>query len=69
MLAHRVSRRPVERKLIYIEPDPEHPELMKASNKAPNPIENALLSQSLASYEAIREDLERVLERNQLVDA
>ena len=68
MLSQRVSSRPVDRKLIYIEPDPEHPELSKEINQVPNPIENALLSQSLATYETIREDLERVLDRNLLIE-
>jgi patatin-related protein len=67
-LPQRVSRLPVERKLIYVEPDPENAVLARDPSRVPNAIENAWLAESLASYETIREDLERVLARNRLIE-
>lgn len=62
----RLTDMPVERKLIYIEPSPEV--IVDEVQEAPNAIENTVLALSLARYETIREDLERVLTRNRLVD-
>jgi patatin-related protein len=67
-LAHRHSAVPVDRKLIYIEPSPEHPETELKRLGRPDALSNvkaALLD--LPSYETIREDLQRVLERNRLI--
>lgn len=60
---------PVDRKLIYIEPAPEHPEQSGVSTEKPDALENvnaALLV--LPRYETIREDLQRVLQRNSLIE-
>lgn len=65
----RRAHRPVQRKLFYIEPSPEHPERQLVPPDPPNAIENvqaALLQ--LPRYESIREDLQRVLASNRLVD-
>ena len=67
-LGHRHADVPVDRKLIYIEPSPEHPELEMEIGERPNAIENvkaALLS--LPRVETIRDDLQRVLDRNRLI--
>lgn len=60
---------PVIRKLLYIEPSPDHPELAKSTSDRPNALENvrkALLE--LPRYETIREDLEAVRSYNKLVE-
>ncbi len=66
MLSKRVPRRPGERKLIYIEPRPE--QIKPQSDMPPNAVDNAFRAVTLAQYETIREDLERVLARNRLVE-
>jgi patatin-related protein len=58
----------VDRKLIYIEPSPEHPEdepPRADKYQALETVKAALLD--LPSYETIREDLQRVIERNELI--
>jgi patatin-related protein len=58
----------VDRKLIYIEPSPEHPEDEPPRTEKYQALENvkaALLD--LPTYEAIREDLQRVMDRNELL--
>jgi len=58
----------VDRKLIYIEPSPEHPEDEPPRTDKYQALENvkaALLD--LPSYETIREDLQRVMDRNELI--
>ena len=62
------SNFPTVRKLLYIEPAPEHP---KSDPDQPTPdfAANAWLSLStLPRYEPIREHLQRVLERNRLIE-
>ncbi len=67
--AHRRAQRPVTRKLVYIEPSPEHPENEVRPRDPPNAIENVRAAVlDLPRYESIRGDLERVLARNRLVD-
>jgi patatin-related protein len=66
----RQSDLPVDRKLIYIEPNPENPvELQLAREGArPDALENSLKALiTLPGYEVIRQDLERVLEWNRNV--
>jgi patatin-related protein len=61
----------VERKLIYIEPDPERLSVRAAGEKRaepPNVVENALAVIQLRSYETIREELLRLRDRNRLID-
>jgi patatin-related protein len=56
---------PVERKLVYIEPNPEILGSTPDSGGRPNAIENSLAALLvLPRYETIREDLERVVNRN-----
>ena len=67
-LSRRHAAVPVDRKLIYIEPSPEHPEKELQAKDVPNALQNvkkAVLD--LPTYETIREDLERVIERNRLI--
>ncbi|MCA1568530.1 MAG: patatin-like phospholipase family protein [Acidobacteria bacterium] len=67
-LLRRTADVPVDRKLIYIEPSPEHPERDRENLDTPDVVENvaaALLT--LPRSESIREDLQRVLERNRLI--
>jgi len=60
---------PVDRKLLYIEPVPGHPERIHDTPRRPTIFENAWHSLStLPRVETIREDLERVLERNRLLE-
>ena len=64
-LARRQSTVPIERKLVYIEPSPEHPEDERQSDTPPNVLANAKAALlDLPAYETIREDLQRVLQRN-----
>ncbi len=59
----------VRRKLIYVEPSPEHPEQDRGVRPKPNAFENLLAAGStLPRQETIREDLERVLERNERIE-
>ncbi|HSD45502.1 MAG TPA: patatin-like protein, partial [Pyrinomonadaceae bacterium] len=68
-LMNRNADVPVDRKLIYIEPSPEHPEDEVEREDKPDPIENVMAALlTLPRYETIREDLERVKERNRLID-
>jgi len=67
-IARRQAALPVDRKLIYIEPSPEHPEDEGVGNKQIDALQNvkaALLD--LPAYETIREDLQRLMERNNLI--
>jgi patatin-related protein len=64
-LARRQSTVPIERKLVYIEPSPEHPEDERQDDTPPNVIANAKAALlDLPTYETIRQDLQRVLQRN-----
>jgi patatin-related protein len=68
-LSHRYSDVPVQRKLLYIEPSPEHPEDEPSTLTRPSALENvfaALLE--LPRQETIREDLKRLLDRNRLIE-
>jgi patatin-related protein len=68
-LARRYAALPVDRKLIYIEPSPEHPEDTPLNSPRPDALKNvkaALLD--LPAYETIREDLQRLMQRNVLIN-
>ena len=65
--AHRAAV-PIDRKLLYVEPSPEHPEDAAQNFTPPNAIENVIAFDVLAHDETIREDLQRVLGRNQLLE-
>lgn len=67
-LLRRRADLPVDRKLIYIEPAPEHP-VDKDVDVRPDALQNvaaALLA--LPRYETIREDLQVILERNKMIE-
>jgi patatin-related protein len=68
-LSRRHADVPVQRKLIYIEPSPEHPEDEVELDRKPNFIENVLDAlTSLPRYETIREDLQRIVDRNRIIE-
>jgi patatin-related protein len=60
----------VDRKMLYIEPAPEHLKRVEAlSKERPRIVENAAAALlSLPRYETIVEDLTRLLERNRLIE-
>jgi patatin-related protein len=67
-LTRRHADYPITRKLIYVEPSPEHPEDEPEKDQRPNFLENAIDALStLPMYETIREDLQRVSLRNRLI--
>jgi patatin-related protein len=68
-LVHRHAILPVIRKLIYIEPAPEHPELRGRTNAGkPNFVQNVIAATlTLPSYEPIRADLQKVVARNHFI--
>jgi patatin-related protein len=66
-LLRRRADQPVDRKLIYIDPSPEHPTSVNPGER-PDAFENVMAALlSIPRYEPIREDLEKVVERNQLI--
>jgi patatin-related protein len=68
-LMNRNADVPVDRKLIYIEPSPEHPEDDVEGIQKPDAIENVMSALiTLPRYETIREDLQRVKDRNRLIE-
>ena len=67
-LAFRRSNVPVDRKLIYIEPSPEDLLANPSRDETPNAIENVAAALFLARYETIREDLQRILARNRVME-
>ncbi len=69
-LSWRLGALPMERKLLYVEPAPTHPERERqAFDDKPDAIENAIGAlTSIPQYETIREDLEAVLKRNQRIE-
>jgi patatin-related protein len=59
----------VDRKLLYVEPAPEHLKQMRAQKERPRIVQNAFAGlSSLPRYETIVEDLTRLLERNRLIE-
>lgn len=59
----------VERKLLFIDPSAEAFPLEKADSEKPNAIENVIAQASgLPRYETIREDLQRLFDRNRLIN-
>jgi patatin-related protein len=69
-LSWRLGELPMERKLIYVEPAPAHPETERQifADK-PDAIENAFAAlNTIPRYETIREDLEAILARNRRIE-
>jgi patatin-related protein len=67
-LTRRSAEVPVERKLVYIEPSPDHPEDIADKPGKPDALGNTLAALlTLPRAETIREDLQRVLERNRTI--
>jgi patatin-related protein len=59
---------PVHRKLLYVEPSPEHPEEQPEPTEKPDAIENSIAALvTIPGYQTIRNDLTRVLDRNSAV--
>jgi len=69
-LSWRLGGLPMERKLIYVEPSPSHPEDERQNyNQKPDAIQNAFAALfSIPTDETIREDLEAVLTRNRRIE-
>jgi patatin-related protein len=67
-ISARHSDVPVDRKLLYIEPSPESIRDELTILDPPNAIENVLKAFSLARYETIQEDMQRVKARNRLLE-
>jgi patatin-related protein len=71
-LRKRRSDRIVERKLLYVEPDPSAPPEARPDDElyqAPNALQNAFLAaHKLPRSETIREDIERVRSQNRVVE-
>jgi len=64
-LLRRRADVPVDRKLIYIEPDPRDPTQLQSPAERPDALRNLeLQGLSLPRQETIREDIDRVRERN-----
>lgn len=69
-LAQKQSDVFVERKLIYVEPNPELDNSQEIARRTdpPGALQNTLAAlNALPTYETIREDLQEVLQRNRLV--
>ncbi|HEX8567651.1 MAG TPA: patatin-like protein [Pyrinomonadaceae bacterium] len=69
-LAAKQSDVLIERKLIYVEPEPDMDDYLEraVNTKPPSAIENTLAALTeMPRYETIREDLEQVLQRNRLI--
>lgn len=69
-LSWRLGAVPIDRKLLYVEPAPAHPEKEpKADEAKPDAIQNAIAAlTSIPQYETIREDLDAVLRRNRRIE-
>lgn len=69
-LSWRLGALPMDRKLIYVEPAPTHPETQRQEfTDKPEAIENAFAAlNTIPQYETIREDLEAVLARNRRIE-
>ncbi len=64
-ILQRHSRRLVDRRLLYLEPVPEHPEQQPPADGKPDAFDTAARALfAVRGYESIRADLEQVLDRN-----
>jgi patatin-related protein len=68
-LLHRRADLPVSRKLIFVDPDPQNPEDEPDFDGDVDVLKNTLAALSpTVSTETIREDIQRILERNRLIE-
>ncbi len=68
-LLRRRADQLVDRKLIYIDPSPEQLKEDSLNGEKPDALQNVMAALlSIPRYEPIREDLERVVERNKLIE-
>ncbi|HET6351813.1 MAG TPA: patatin-like protein [Coriobacteriia bacterium] len=67
-IARRSGASRTSRKLVYIEPSPGHPERDPREHPRLDVAETLSASSSLPRAETIRQDLERVIKRNRLVE-
>lgn len=70
-LSGRFSSVPLERKLVYVEPSPEHIDAagVPDPDNTPDALQNALAALlGIPRYETIREDLQAVLARNRRIE-
>ncbi|WPB55533.1 patatin-like protein [Xylophilus sp. GOD-11R] len=70
-LSRRFAAVPLERKLVFVEPSPEHFDTHRLPDEkqTPDALENSLAAVlSIPRYESIREDLQAVLARNRRIE-
>lgn len=67
LLPSRSSSGRVIRKLVFVEPSPQHPEDELQSTERPDALETYQAATGLPRKESIRRDIERVIERNRLI--
>jgi patatin-related protein len=68
-LLRRRADLPVDRKLLFVDPDPQNPEQEPDFDRDVDVLENTLTALSpTVSTETIREDIQRILERNRLIE-
>ena len=69
MLMRRRADCVVDRKLLYVEPSPDHPELAPEKRNRPDFATNVRAAVlDLPRQETIREDIERLYERNEMIE-
>jgi patatin-related protein len=68
LLAHAPTGVHVTRKLYYLEPQPQRIERDAPRGETPNALTNTLKVVTLARYETIRADIERLTDRNRLLE-
>jgi patatin-related protein len=69
MLSRRYADSAVVRRLLYVEPTPEHPELAVEKRDPPDFAENVRAAVlDLPRQETIREDIDRLYERNEILE-
>lgn len=66
-LSRRSASVPVAGKLIYLEPSPESIRLNGDAPPSPNAVENVMAAFTLARYETIHQDLQRIVNHNRSV--
>jgi patatin-related protein len=67
-LLRRRADLPVDRKLLFIEPEPGHPEAVVSSTPPPDVVQNALLQGALLPREeTVRDDIQRIMDRNETI--